>query len=178
MTAPSPPLTLLARSAAVLSRSLDGTEHVLPTRATPCATWDLGTLISHVSDSLDLLTTLVGGRPAPSNSPDCRVRAGHGIRQLLLALGHAPHHRSDVGLAALTGAFELTVHAWDITESTRCTTPMPTDLVSTLLSLAPVVLSQVDHYGLFDPSRPPTPSHSTDLDRLLALFGRQRKDTP
>lgn len=178
MTAPSHPLTLLARSAAVLSRSLDGTEHVLPTRATPCATWDLGTLIGHVSDSLNLLTTSVGGRPAPSNSPDCRIRARHGIRQLLLALRHAPHDRSDVELAALTGAFELTVHAWDITESTRCTTPMPADLVSTLLSLAPVVLGEVDRDGLFDPSHPPAPSQSTDLDRLLALFGRRRKDTP
>jgi hypothetical protein len=78
----------------------------------------------------------------------------------------------------LTGAFELTVHAWDITESTRCTMPMPSDLVSTLLSLAPVVLGEVDRDGLFDPSHPPAPSQSTDLDRLLALFGRRRRGTP
>jgi hypothetical protein len=177
MTAPSHPLALLARSAAVMSSSLDRAEHVLPTRATPCAGWDLGTLIGHVSDSVDLLATSVGGRPAPSNSPDCRVRARLGIRQLLLAVRHAPHDRSDVGLAALTGAFELTVHAWDITESTRCSEPMPAGLVSTLLSLAPVVLGEVDRDGLFDPSHPLAPSQSTDLDRLLALFGRRRKET-
>ena len=68
--------------------------------------------------------------------------------------------------------------AWDITESTRCTTPMPAHLVSTLLSLAPVVLGEVDRDGLFGPSHPPAPGQSTDLDRLLVLFGRRRKRTP
>ena len=178
MTAQSHPLALLGRSAVVMSGSLGGTAHVLPSRATPCAAWDLGTLIGHVSESVDLLTRLVGGSPPPSNSPDCRVRARHGIRQLLLALRHAQPGRADVELAALTGAFELTVHAWDINESTRCGAPIPADLASTLLSLAPAVLGEVDRDGLFDPSHPPAPSQSTDLDRLLALFGRQRKDTP
>jgi hypothetical protein len=51
------------------------------------------------------------------------------------------------------------------------------DLVSNLLSLAPAVFDEVDRDGLFDPSHPPAHSQSTDLDRLLALFGRQRKDT-
>lgn len=51
----------------------------------------------------------------------------------------------------MTGAFELTVHAWDITESTRCETPLSDDLVSTLLTFAPLVLDHVSRAGLFDP---------------------------
>jgi hypothetical protein len=176
VTAPSRPLALLARSAVVMSDSLDGTAHVLPSRATPCAAWDLGMLIGHVSESVDLLTSLVGGSPPPSNSPDCRVRARQGTRQLLLAITHARPGRAGVELAALTGAFELTVHAWDINEATRCGEPIPADLTSTLLALAPAVLGEIDRDGLFDPSHPPTPSQSTDLDRLLALFGRHRTE--
>jgi hypothetical protein len=178
VTATSQPLDLLARSATLMSTSLDGAMHVMPTRATPCAQWDLGTLISHVAQSVDLLIRSVGGSPEQSYDPDCRARARAGIRRLLLELRHAPRDHRDIELAALTGSFELTVHAWDIAESTRCQMSPPADLVSSLLELAPVVLGDLDRDGLFDLHHPPTPSQRTDLDRLLALFGRRRKEAP
>jgi hypothetical protein len=159
-----------------MGTSLDGATHVLPTRATPCTSWDLGTLISHVSDSLELLITSIGGTPGSPHDPDCRAWARHRIGELQLAVRCAPRDHPGVELSALTGAFELTIHAWDITESTRCAMTLPADLVSTLLALAPVVLGGVDRAGLFDPRRPLTTRQGTDLDRLLALFGRQRKD--
>jgi hypothetical protein len=172
----SQPLTLLARSAVLMNTSLDSATHVLPTRSTPCARWDLGTLISHVADSADLLIGSVGGRPRSSDDPDCRARARARIQQLLLALGGAPRDRADLRLTALTGAFELTIHAWDIAESTAGGVPLPDDLVSDLLTFAPIVLGNLDRAGLFDRPRPPRPGEDTDLDRLLALSGRQRRD--
>jgi hypothetical protein len=195
MTARSQPLKLLARSAAAMSTSLDRATHVLPTRPTPFTRWDLGTLISHVSDSVEQLIRSIGGTLGSSDDPDCRARARDGIRQLLLALPCAPRDHPYIELAALTGAFELAaltgafelaaltgafelaIHACDIAQSTRSPQPLPGDLVSTLLSLAPVVLGDFDRDGLFDPSYPPTPRQITDLDRLLALFGRQRRET-
>jgi hypothetical protein len=175
VTRSSLPLTLLARSAVLMHVSLDSVTHVRPTRATPCALWDLGTLVSHVADSADLLVSSVGGRPGPSADPDCRTRARQRIHQLLLALRSVPGNHADLELAALTGAFELTIHAWDITESTGCGMPPPGRLVSTLLTYAPIVLGNVDRTDLFDRPRPPGPGEDTDLDRLLALFGRRRK---
>jgi hypothetical protein len=54
--------------------------------------------------------------------------------------------------------------------------PLPDDLVSDLLTFAPIVLGNLDRAGLFDRPRPPRPGEDTDLDRLLALSGRQRRD--
>jgi hypothetical protein len=88
-----------------------------------------------------------------------------------------PRDRPDIQLAALTGAFELTVHAWDINESTHRGVPLPADLVSALLRLAPVVLGNVERDGLFDASYPPASDQCTDTDRLLATFGRRKEIT-
>lgn len=46
-----------------MNTSLDSTTHSLPTRATPCTHWDLGTLISHVADSTELLIVSLGALP-------------------------------------------------------------------------------------------------------------------
>jgi uncharacterized protein (TIGR03083 family) len=177
MTASSHPLALLTRAALVMSASLARAAQVMPTRPTPCTEWDLGTLVCHVSDSVAALNELISGAtpgPGPKNGG---TRAQHEIRRLLQAIARAPHDRPDIGLTALTGAFELTVHAWDIDESTGRSAPLPTDLVSTLLSFAPVVLSNIEREGLFDSSYSPSSDQCTDTDRLLAMFGRRKGET-
>ena len=175
MTAPSHPLDLLTQAAHLMSASLDNAAQVMPTRPTPCTEWDLGTLVHHVSASVAALTELISGAtPGPGPKGGCAY-AQVEIRRLLRTVAQAPHDRPDIDLAALTGAFELTVHAWDVNEATGRHAPLPADLVSTLLSLAPVVLGNVNREGLFDPSHPPSSDQCTDTDRLLALFGRRRE---
>jgi hypothetical protein len=94
------------------------------------------------------------------------------VEELITVAGRAPRGRRDIELTALTGAFELAVHAWDVGTSTGVPAALPADLASTLLALAPVVLGEVERAGLFGARRPPSPAQCTDTDRLLALFGR------
>ncbi|MCW2547926.1 MAG: hypothetical protein JWN96_2386 [Mycobacterium sp.] len=176
MTTRSHPLDLLSRAAQLMSASLEGAAQVLPTRRTPCAEWDLGTLVHHISDSVAALTELISGAPrAPRPKGGCTYAQGE-IRRLLQAIEQAPRDRPAIDLTALTGAFELTVHALDVNASTGRDTPLPADLVSTLLSFAPVVLGRIDREGLFDSSYPPSSDQSSDTDRLLAMFGRRSLD--
>jgi uncharacterized protein (TIGR03083 family) len=174
MTAASQPLALLSCAARLMSASLDGAARVLPTRRTPCAEWDLGTLVHHVSASVAALTELITGT-VPGHGPKggC-TQAQVEIQRLLQAIARAPQDRPAIELTALTGAFELTVHAWDVTEATGRRAPLPAALVSTLLSLAPVVLGAIERDGLFNSSYPPSSDQCTDTDRLLALFGRRK----
>lgn len=174
MTAASHPLALLARASDLMKVSLDGAARVGPSCPTPCSEWDLGTLVNHVSDSLATLTELISGnRPRSASEGGCRPAQSE-LQRLLLAISRAPRDRADVGLTAVTGAFELTVHAWDVNESTGCRTPLPADLMSTLLSLAPLVLGRIERDGLFSSSYPPSAEQRTDTDRLLAMFGRRQ----
>lgn len=173
MTGTSHPLDLLTHAAEVMSTSLHGAAQVMPTRPTPCTEWDLGTLVHHVSDSVAALTELISGAtPCPGPKGDC-TQVQFEIRRLLQAVSRSPRDRPDIELTALTGAFELTVHAWDVNESTGRRAPLPADLVSTLLTFAPVVLGNVEREGLFDSSYPPSSDQCTDTDRLLAMFGRK-----
>lgn len=178
MTAASHPLALLTSAAKGMSASLDGAAQVMPTRSTPCTEWDLGTLVCHVSGSVAALTELISGATPGPGPKGGGTRAQHEIRRLLQAIAGAPHDRPDIGLTALTGAFELTVHAWDIDESTGRHAPLPAGLVSTLLSFAPVVLGHVEREGLFDSSYPPSSDQCTDTDGLLAMFGRRKERSP
>jgi uncharacterized protein (TIGR03083 family) len=176
MTTPSHPLALLTQAAHLVNASLDGAAEAPPTRRTPCTDWDLRTLVRHVSESAAALNELIGGAP-PGPRPDGGCgQAQLEIEGLLGTIALAPRDRPDIDLAALTGAFELTVHAWDIDASTGRPTPLPADLVSTLLSFAPVVLGTIKRDGLFAPGHPPSLAQSTDTDRLLAMFGRRNNE--
>ncbi|WP_435128573.1 maleylpyruvate isomerase N-terminal domain-containing protein [Actinacidiphila sp. bgisy144] len=174
MTGAPHALDLLVRSARVMRGCLNGALRADPAGPTPCSAWDLGTLVLHVADSAEVLAELLGdGGPVPVSRTDVGcVRAGSAVEELITVAGRAPRGRRDVELTALTGAFELAVHAWDIGASTGVPAPLPADLASTLLALAPVVLGDVERAGLFGAGRPPSPAQCTDTDRLLALFGR------
>jgi hypothetical protein len=175
MSRPPHPLDLLTRAALLMSTSLDAAMRVLPTRPTPCTEWDLGTLVHHVSDSAAALTALISiAPPGPAPIGGC-TQARLEIHRLRCAVAQARHDHPGIELTALTGSFELTVHAWDVGESTGRHAVLPAGLASDLLSLAPLVLTNVERDGLFDSSHPPSPGHHTDADRLLAMFGRRRQ---
>jgi uncharacterized protein (TIGR03083 family) len=166
------PLDLLAQAVNVASNSLHTARGILPTSPTPCSEWDLGTLVFHLADSAATLRELiVGDAPGAPPAAGC-VPAQRELRRLRDAVHDAPRQDPAVELIALTGSFELTIHAWDINQATGSTERLPADLVSTLLNFAPVVLNDIDHAGLFATTRPPTAGQCAEAERLLALFGR------
>ncbi len=146
----------------------------LLTLPTPCSEWQLGQLVYHVADSASVLTQIIAGvATVPTSATGCTL-ARMSLTGLRRVIGHAPAHDPAVDVAVLTGAFELTIHAWDIDISTGAPArPLPDDQVGTLVRLAPIVLGTVDRDGLFGPSLPPPSSCANDTERLLALFGRR-----
>jgi uncharacterized protein (TIGR03086 family) len=156
---------------------------------TPCAGWDLGLLLHHVSDSVDVLheaitTGRVGsGPPAGDDGPDPDVvsvlyrRAG----RLLAACAPADPagHLVAIGdqelpakMAVAAGAIEITVHGWDISVACGSRRPVPPDLAALLLPIAPLFITPGARAGLFaDPV--PVPGRACPGDQLVAFLGRQ-----
>jgi uncharacterized protein (TIGR03086 family) len=151
---------------------------------TPCTAWNLGMLLSHLSESLDALAEglnhgTVRLRPGPAE-PDgepagMRVRFG----QLLAAMQAAPADRPviiaghDMTETALTctGAIEISVHGWDIGAACGSARPIPDDLARPLLRVAPALLPGTSRAGLF--AEPlPADVHARPGERLLAFLGR------
>lgn len=167
------PRALLLAAADLMSDSLHIAGRRLPTLPTPCSEWQLGQLVLHVADSAFALTEIIAGSaPTVTTTTGC-TRAGLLLNELREAVGNAPANDPALDLAALTGAFELTIHAWDIDTSTGAHRRLPEDHVGVLVSLAPFVLSEIDRGGLFGPSLPPPSPSANNTQRLLALFGRR-----
>jgi uncharacterized protein (TIGR03086 family) len=157
---------------------------------TPCTAWDLGALLHHVNDSLELLHRCLGAEldgPAGSGSPTAspagtfRARA---TRLIGACGGHRPTRQAVVvggyplaiGTVAATGALEVAVHGWDISRATGETRPIPSELAGDLLWLCPLLVVDAGRHRLFAPpvALPPTASVS---DRLVAVLGRHPTDT-
>jgi uncharacterized protein (TIGR03086 family) len=156
------------------------TPHLL-SRATPCAGWDLATLLEHVSDSVDVLHEAISRAPVARQRSDPVRRLRGKLVALLGATASAG--RADRAVAiwdrelaasmvALAGAMEVTVHGWDIGVACGAVQPMPTGLATVLLATAPLLVPAHARAGLFaepvrlrDPARPG--------DELLAFLGRQ-----
>ena len=164
---------LLLAAADLMSASLRFAGRTLPTVPTPCSEWQLGQLVRHVADSASVLGEIVAGVPPSPTATTGGTRAELSLNRLRRAVASAPAHDPAVDLALLTGAFELTVHAWDIDTSVGVTRHLPANHVGPLVRLAPIVLGDVDRAGLFGPSLPPPSSDANNTERLLALFGRR-----
>ncbi|MFG2359027.1 hypothetical protein [Streptomyces sp. NPDC048521] len=174
---PPHPLDLLVQASEAVLHSLDRAALADPAAPTPCTRWNLGTLVRHITDSTtstrELLTGMPPGRPP---EPGC-APARHEVRRLRAAVADIPRETARVRWGALLGSYELTLHAWDVDQSTGCPAPLPPTLAEALLAFAPLVVDGVDRTGLFAaPLPPPRPDHPTD--RLLALFGRQALPPP
>jgi len=160
------------------------TPSLLP-QPTPCAEWNLGMLLCHLSDSLDALTEglahgavrLMAGAGGPEAQPaGLRIRCG----RLLAVVPAAPAGRRIVigdreladGVLACAGAIEVTVHGWDISAACGIPRSIPDGLASALLERAPLLLPGTARDGLFAPALPAT-RLATPADRLLAFLGRE-----
>ena len=153
---------------------------------TPCAQWDLGTLLGHLRESMaDLEEALRTGRlgapqpgtpqPAPCDPvEEIRDRAA----ELLWACYGAPAAEFVVvgglpvssGVVTCTGAIEIAVHGWDVSAARGRDCPIPADLATRMLGLCPLLLAGRE--GLF--ALPvEVPAAARPGDRLVGHLGRR-----
>ena len=159
---------------------------------TPCAEWDLGMLLVHVSDSIGMLHEAIAAgaaaaAPAGSSGPGgslgpdpvARLRGqAAGLLGACAAAGPADprvvigDRELRASMVAVTGAIEITVHGWDISVACGACRPVPPGLAAILLPIAPLLVTPGTRPGLFAApvrlSRPASPG-----DELVAFLGRQ-----
>ncbi len=184
------PLTgSLALLGSAVSYALASTRLATPERLsgpTPCAGWDLGWLLHHVSDSVGVLhEALTAGHvgPAPGDGAPGTDPAGDLRRRAAgLLAACAPGHHADrlvaIGdrelatrMVAAAGAIEITVHGWDIAAACGSRRPVPPGLAAVLLPIAPLFITPGARAGLFaDPV--PVPGQACPGDQLVAFLGR------
>jgi uncharacterized protein (TIGR03086 family) len=162
------------------------TAQLLP-RPTPCASWDLETLLDHLSDSIGVLgesiaTAGISPGPAqgygPGRDPVARLR-GQAARLLGTCAAAGPAGRRvaigdrelTASMVAVTGAIEITVHGWDIFAGCGAARPVPPGLAAVLLPIAPLLITPGTRPGLFaGPVRLSGPAGPGD--QLIAFLGR------
>ena len=160
---------------------------------TPCAGWDLRTLLAHISESTQLLREAIGSGCVGSAAGRAADREGIGsTRQIdpaaafradaALLLGACADRGTErqvtiddsylsVGLVAATGAIELAVHGWDICAACGHARPIPPVLARDLLQVAPLAVNGATRQGLFGEPVRVSPL-ACPGDRLVALLGR------
>jgi uncharacterized protein (TIGR03086 family) len=186
LSAPSDGLELLKLS---LDYALAVSQHVTAERfahPTPCSRWDLGTLLLHVNDSLEILQEGIDagcvGVVPPDEQPiplsdllsTFRSRACRLVRTCATARAEGSVRVADapfpVSVMAATGALEMAVHGWDVAQACASPYRVPDDLALRLLDLAPWVVDDATRGSLFAPPVA-TPSNRPG-DRLVAQLGR------
>ena len=164
-------------------------------RPTPCADWDLRTLLTHLSDSMaDLETALRTGRldlasalgQGTGGDPVelLRDRAaellyatfGYSGSEGFVAVGGLP---MPAGLLTCTGAVEIAVHGWDVSAALGraggSARPIPAALATRMLRLCPLLVAGRE--GLFA-APVEVPAQASPGDQLLGYLGRQPRNTP
>ena len=179
---------LLERALAYCLGAVEAVTPALLPRPTPCGNWDLRGLLHHLNDSLAALHEAAGGgrvaldpaadddSPAADPVPIFRERAA---RLLGAWRGTIGDDRvvlvGDLPLAAdvvaATGAVELTVHGWDISQACGQYRPIPDALATELLELCPLLVPAGARAPLFA-ARVTVPPSASPGDRLVALLGR------
>ena len=168
-------------------------------RPTPCAEWDLRTLLQHIGDSMDALSeglytgfvdpgTALGdgdgdgdddddGGPGPGPVAGLTLRAGTllcasaaaGSAEYRVAIGD---RELTTSLVTMTGAVEIAVHGWDISVTCGGPAALPPGLAADLLPVAMLLAARGLRAGLFaDPV--PVPDLACPGDRLVAFLGRR-----
>jgi uncharacterized protein (TIGR03086 family) len=164
--------------------------------ATPCAKWDLRSLLLHVTDSLAALCDGLGsGRmdlpgPAATVGPaahaasadppdpvaDLRgqaarlrgMRAACSGRQRPVLIADAALDRR---IVAGVGAVEIAVHGWDIGRACGLRRPIPPTLAVDLVGICTLVVTgETRHPAFADPVA--VPDRACPSDQLVAFLGR------
>lgn len=181
---------LLERSVGYTRGSLRLVTSWAGTARTPCAGWDLLTLLRHLDDSVAALTdaAVVGYvdlRPVagcPGRRPDARGVADlvrDRVSGLLAGWAHRPDPRAvsiedrslDSDLLAAAGALEIGVHGWDVAAACGQPRPLPEALARDLLTVLPALVDPSDRPARF--AEPvDVPADADAGTRLLAALGR------
>lgn len=173
---------LLDRSLAYTRVALAAVRPTTLTRRTPCARWDLGTLLAHMDDALDAFLEAAGGSVRTLTSPgEPGVGAVDSLQRKACALlgtwsGARSRHDAvvvggapvDTGLLVVAAALEITVHGWDVATALDLQHPVPAALAAALL---PVARATADAEHFAEPL--PVPRGAPDDVRLLAALGRR-----
>ncbi|MER6299501.1 TIGR03086 family metal-binding protein [Kitasatospora sp. NPDC001539] len=193
MTAADDPIELLARALAQTAGLIDGTGVELAGHPTPCRSWDVGDLVSHLLFDLRQFTVRAqGGRPDWSQSferveDDWSHAFEAGAEQLVDAWRSAGDLTGVVELPGghtLPARFpvdqqtaEFAVHAWDLARATgRSTDGLDSEVALAALAWARGALKpeyrgeEADHQA-FGPEVP-VPADAPPYDRLAGFFGR------
>jgi uncharacterized protein (TIGR03086 family) len=183
-------LPVLAEATRYLFRTLLLVREADLSAPTPCPGWDLRRLLSHVRTSLADVADVLGARDfdrgpgratadtGPSD-PIAALRAA--IVEFLLASTSLPlaGRRCEIQgqslpakIVVYVGAIEMALHAWDIAQACRTDRPIPSDVASALLWVAPpLAAAGLAGHVFAEPLA--SPATATPSDQLLALFGRQ-----
>ena len=165
------------------------------TLPTPCADWNLGMLLAHLSDSMaDLETAIRTGNLDLERPPDhavgdpVEILRDRAAQLLCAAYGYSgPEHFVAVGglpvpagLVACTGAVEIAVHGWDVSAArgrASCgragrsgVRPIPAGLATRMLRLGPLLVTGRE--GLFAVPVD-VPAQAGPGDRLVGYLGRR-----
>jgi uncharacterized protein (TIGR03086 family) len=192
---------VLTGGVALLERAMGYTLGRLPlvtpralANPTPCRNWDLRALLLHLDDSLIALHEAVaegsvGLDPADPEDPatDSSVDPVGTVRERAYRTMGAWAHAGEAGgddairigdrlltssLVAVTGAVELAVHGWDITQACGQAVPIPAALAGELLGLCRLLVTDADRPARFAAPVEVGPQASPS-DRLVAFLGRR-----
>jgi uncharacterized protein (TIGR03086 family) len=157
-------------------------------RPTPCAAWNLVTLLEHVNDSLAALhegigTGHVGLAPtaSPAGDPAGGLVAVVRDQAARLLAASATASYSDIAIAdrclagsvvAAVGAVEIAAHGWDVAEACGGHRPIPAALAEGIMELVPLVVTDATRDDRFAAPVAVSPLASPG-DRLVALLGRR-----
>lgn len=176
---------LLDRALGYARARLAGVRPDLLGRPTPCEAWTLADLLAHLEDGLDAFTEAAGGV--------VEVRGGSRAAGLVPAIqdkacallgAWSRPVPGDVVIAAAatridlrapllvaTAALEVSVHGWDVGQSTGDPAPLPAGLAQDLLPVAHRLVGPSDRGVRFAAARPARATAPYD-QRLLAFLGR------
>ncbi|MFH9353389.1 TIGR03086 family metal-binding protein [Kitasatospora sp. NPDC017646] len=193
MTAVDDPIELLARALAQTAGLIDGTGVELAGHRTPCRSWDVGDLVSHLLFDLRQFTLRAeGGQPERSQSferveEDWLHAFEAGAERLVAAWRAAGDLTGTVpapGGAILPARFpvdqqiaEFAVHAWDLARATgQSTEGLDHEVARAALdwsrgALRPEYRGEEAEHHAFGPEVP-APAGAPVYDRLAAFFGR------
>jgi uncharacterized protein (TIGR03086 family) len=186
--APSGATTLLASA---ISYALAACVQVAPgemTLPTPCADWDLESLLAHLAASMaDLESALRTGHldlepddpatPDPDGDDPVELLRDRAANLLFACYAHhGPDRFVLVGglplpaeIVACTGAVEIAVHGWDVRAARGRGGPIPPVLATRMLRLSPLLVTGRE--GLFG-TPVQVPAQASPGDQLVAYLGR------
>lgn len=179
-------VALLERAVSYLLGNLQLVTPDALAHATPCPAWDLHALLDHLDDSLlalhevaDIGSACVQPPPPYDGGADpvrtVRNRACRLVGAWAAADGRHPVAVGGLPLSAatvcVTGAVEVAVHGWDVAQASGRHRPVPAQLASELLELAPLFVTPADRPERFAAAVTLPPGASPG-DRLVAFLGR------